>query len=63
MKKELEEEIQKLVDERNNNNSHCVFIPENLTALKNGGRISPAIAAIGNMIGLKPFYMIEELDM
>lgn len=33
---------------------HVVFIPENLTALKNGGRISPAIALIGNVLGIKP---------
>lgn len=30
------------------------FIPENLNALKNGGRISPAIASIANTIGIKP---------
>ena len=53
-------EIQKLIDERNNDNCHCVFIPENLTALKNGGRISPAIAAIGNMIGLKPLIALHD---
>ena len=34
--------------------------PENLVALKNGGRISPAIAAIGNTIGLKPLLIINE---
>ena len=33
----------------------CItFIPENLTALKNGGRISPAVALIGNALGIKP---------
>ena len=37
-----------------------VFVPENLTALKNGGRISPTIAAIGNAIGIKP--VIELID-
>ena len=47
------EEIVKNVEARKNT-SHVVFIPENLTALKNGGRISPAIAAIGNTIGIKP---------
>lgn len=37
-----------------------VFIPENLTALKNGGRISPTVAAIGNTIGIKPvIYLID----
>ena len=30
------------------------FIPESLTFLKNGGRVSPAVALIGNMLGIKP---------
>jgi len=30
------------------------FIPESLTYLKRGGRISPAVAALGNLINLKP---------
>ena len=30
------------------------FIPDSLTYLKNGGRIKPAVAAIGNFIGMKP---------
>lgn len=34
--------------------SEVVFIPESLTYLKRGGRISPAVAFIGNLIGLKP---------
>ncbi len=37
-----------------------IFVPENLTALKNGGRISPAIAALGNMIGLKPVLTLKD---
>ena len=37
-----------------------IFIPENLTALKNGGRISPAVAALGNMIGLKPILTVQD---
>ena len=36
------------------------FVPENLTALKNGGRISPAIAALGNLIGLKPVLLLKD---
>ena len=40
-----------------------LFIPENLTALKNGGRISPAIAAIGNTIGLKPIILLKEGEL
>jgi fatty acid-binding protein DegV len=47
------EDIVKSVEDRKNKD-FVVFIPENLTALKNGGRISPAIAAIGNTIGIKP---------
>ena len=30
------------------------FVPESLTFLKRGGRVSPAVAAIGNMLGIKP---------
>ncbi len=47
------EEIVKNVEERINKD-YLVFVPENLTALKNGGRISPTIAIIGNAIGIKP---------
>jgi len=36
------------------------FIPENLTALKNGGRISPAIALVGNLIGIKPVLELKD---
>ena len=36
------------------------FIPENLTALKNGGRISPAIALIGNTLGIKPVIILKD---
>ena len=39
---------------------YLIFIPENLTALKNGGRISPAVAAVGNVIGLKPVITLTE---
>ncbi len=37
-----------------------VFIPENLTSLKNGGRISPAIALIGNVLGIKPVISLTD---
>ena len=47
------------IEERKNKDS-VVFVPENLTALKNGGRISPAIAAVGNMIGLKPVLVLKD---
>ena len=46
--------------EKRKENSYICFIPENLTALKNGGRISPAIAAIGNAVGLKPVIMLKD---
>ncbi len=36
------------------------FIPENLNALKKGGRVSPAVATIGNFIGLKPVLIFKD---
>ena len=36
-----------------------IFIPESSTFLKNGGRVSPAVAAIGNLFGLKPILTFE----
>lgn len=36
------------------------FIPETLTYLKNGGRISPAQCFFGNMLGLKPVINFED---
>lgn len=39
---------------KNINDFEVVFIPESLTFLKRGGRISPTVAFIGNLIGLKP---------
>ena len=53
------EDINKMVEERKNDN-YLVFVPENLTALKNGGRISPAIAAIGNVLGIKPLLLLKD---
>ena len=40
-----------------------VFVPENLTALKNGGRISPAIALIGNVLGIKPIISLTDGEL
>ena len=41
-------------------NTPLMVIPENLNSLKNGGRISPTVALIGNSIGIKPLiYMID----
>ena len=36
------------------------FFPESLTYLQRGGRISPAVAAIGNFLGLKPVLGFRE---
>lgn len=36
------------------------FIPETLTYLKNGGRISPAQCFFGNMLGLKPVINFKD---
>ena len=36
------------------------FFPETLTYLKRGGRISPAAALVGNMLGIKPVLKFVE---
>ena len=41
-------------------NFKLVFIPENLTALKNGGRVSPTVAMVGNLLGLKPVLIMKD---
>ena len=46
--------------EKTKKENKVVFIPENLTALKNGGRISPTVAVIGNMIGIKPVIELQD---
>ena len=56
------EEICKNIEERKHQGT-VIFIPENLTALKNGGRISPALAAVGNVIGLKPVISLTEGEL
>lgn len=53
------EEIAKRANQRALDGS-VYFIPENLTALKKGGRISPAVAIIGNLIGIKPILIFKE---
>ncbi len=53
------EEILSKLEERRNDYA-VVFIPENLTALKNGGRISPAVALIGNVLGIKPIIELTD---
>ncbi len=52
-------EIVEKINARKNDYFIC-FIPENLNALKNGGRISPTIAAIGNTLKLKPLLLIKD---
>lgn len=42
------------------NSEYALFIPESLTFLKNGGRVSPAVALLGNFIGLRPILTFEE---
>lgn len=37
----------------------AILIPENLTALKNGGRISPAAAALGGLLKIHPLLKVE----
>ena len=56
------QDIVKKVEERKQN-SYIVFVPENLDALKNGGRISPAIAVIGNMLGIKPLINLTDGEL
>ena len=53
------EDIYRYLEKRKKDNK-IYFIPENLTALKNGGRISPTVAAIANKIGLKPVIMLKD---
>ena len=42
------------------NKDEIYFVPESLTFLKNGGRVSPAVAMIGNMLGIKPFLKFND---
>ena len=42
------------------NKDPIYFVPESLTFLKNGGRVSPAIAVIGNMLGIKPLLKVVD---
>ena len=37
----------------------AIIVPENLTYLKRGGRISPAAAALGNMLKIVPVLKVE----
>ena len=57
--------IDQIIAEVENRKSdyYLTFVPKNLTTLKNGGRISPTIAAIGNTIGLKPVITLKEGEL
>lgn len=57
----IEEILEKIEDRKNRNT--IFFIPENLTALKNGGRISSTVAIIGNTIGLKPVITLKDGEL
>lgn len=54
--------IVKKIEERKTTD-YIVFVPENLVALKNGGRISPAIATIGNVLGIKPVINLTDGEL
>ncbi len=49
VKRKIEEEV----------NMFAVIVPETLTHLKNGGRISPAAAALGNFLKILPLLKYE----
>ena len=49
VKKKLEEET----------NMFAILIPETLTALKNGGRISPAAAALAGLLKIQPLLKVD----
>ena len=53
------EQILQLLEQRKDAYD-ITFIPENLTALKNGGRISPTVALIGNAMGIKPIIKFKD---
>ncbi len=55
-------EIEKIVNEieQRKGTDKLYFVPENLNALKNGGRVSPTIAAIANTIGIKPIIVLKD---
>ena len=54
----VEDILEKIKERKDNNYLFCA--PKNLNSLKNGGRISPAIAAIGNTFGLKPMLSLTD---
>ena len=56
------DEIVENIEKRKEKN-YVSFIPQDLTTLKKGGRISPMIAAIGNTLGLKPVIALVEGEL
>lgn len=52
-------EIRDIINNRKLDNK-IIFVPENLNALKNGGRISPVLAKMLNFIGLKPVLNLTD---
>lgn len=42
------------------NKDQIYFVPESLSFLKNGGRVSPTVAMIGNMLGIKPLLKFHD---
>lgn len=55
-------DFDKIVEESKSlvNKDEIYFVPESLTFLKNGGRVSPAVAVIGNMLGIKPLLKFSD---
>lgn len=39
---------------------YALFVPESLTFLKNGGRVSAGVAALGNLMNLRPILTFEK---
>ena len=56
---ELRDEIIEKVSELKDKES-VIFIPESLEYLKRGGRISPAVATIANLIGVLPILTFKD---
>ena len=50
---EVKEKIEKECD------LYAILIPETLTSLKNGGRISPAAAALAGLLKIQPLLKVE----
>lgn len=51
------EQVKRAMEEQSE--LYAILIPENLTTLKNGGRISPAAAALAGLLKIHPLLTIE----